>query len=80
MGRPVVTGDTAAVRAALDGAVVTVPPGDPEALAAAIRALRDDPEARGALARAGHARYRARYDELALSAVLDRELGAVIRH
>jgi glycosyltransferase involved in cell wall biosynthesis len=80
MGRPVVTGDTSAVRAALDGVVATVPPGDPEALAAAIRALRDDPEARGALARAGHARYRARYDELALSGLLDRELRAVIGH
>ena len=48
-GAPVVTGDTVAVRAVLDGAVATVPPGDADALADQIAALADDPEARAAL-------------------------------
>lgn len=80
MGRPVVTGDTAAVRAALDGAVVATPPGDPVALADALRDLIDDPQRRAALARAGHERYVAAFDERALAALLDAELARVIGH
>lgn len=79
MGRPVVTGDTEAMRAALDGAVSTVPPGDADALAERIAALADDPEARAALARAGRDRYSNRYDEAALSDLLAGMLASVVR-
>ncbi len=41
--------------------LVTVPPGDPEALAAAIRALAADPAARERLGAAARARYLADY-------------------
>jgi SAM-dependent methyltransferase len=54
-GRPVLTAGTPAVRAALGDAVATVPPSDPDALAAAIDRLVGSPEAargrRGALRR-----------------------------
>lgn len=45
-GRPVVTGATPAVLAWLDGspAVVTVPPGDPAALAVALQQLANEPD------------------------------------
>lgn len=79
MGRPVVTGDTEAVRAALDGAVWTVPPGDADALATRIAALVDDPDARAQLAAAGLERYRERYDEAALSGLLAGMLASVVR-
>jgi glycosyltransferase involved in cell wall biosynthesis len=79
MGRPVVTGDTAAVRGALDGAVWTVPTGDPEALAQRIAELIDDPQARAALARAGHERYQSRFGEAALAELLAGMLASVLR-
>ena len=41
-GCAVVTSDTAPQRRALDGAAVLVPPGDPDALAAALRGLAGD--------------------------------------
>lgn len=51
-----------------------VPPDDPEALAAAMLALADDPERRRAMGRAGRARVLARYSWDAVTARLD-ELG-----
>jgi glycosyltransferase involved in cell wall biosynthesis len=71
VGRPVVTGDTAGIRAAFpDGEVATVPPGDAEALAGAIRGLLADAGQLASLAAAGHERYRRSYSENALGALL----------
>jgi glycosyltransferase involved in cell wall biosynthesis len=70
VGAPVLTGDTPAIRAAFDGEVAVVPPGDPEALATAIRDLLADPVQRGRLAAAGHDRFRHDYSESALRRLL----------
>jgi glycosyltransferase involved in cell wall biosynthesis len=62
-GRPVITGDTTAVRSLLHPGreVHVVPPADPHALAAAIAALVDDPDLRAALAVGGQAAFDARF-------------------
>ena len=70
VGRPVLTGDTEAIRSAFDGEVATVSPGDPPALAAAIHELLGDEARLAALAAAGHARYLRDYSEAALSRAL----------
>lgn len=59
-GTPLVTAETPAVRELLadDETAVLVPPGDAEALAAALRRLARDPETAGRIARAGNAAYR----------------------
>jgi glycosyltransferase involved in cell wall biosynthesis len=76
LGRPVITGDSPAARAALGDDVVRVPPGDPSELAAAVRALLDDVDRRDRLGRAGAARFAARFSVEAqaanLRAALDR--------
>lgn len=75
VGRPVITGDTAAMREAFTPReVVTVPVGDPDALAAAIRSIRDDPEERERVAAAGHARFQRDYGERALAERLRKHL------
>ena len=70
VGRPVVTGDTPAIREAFDGEVATVPPGDANALADAIRRLCADPDEREALGRRGHERYVRDYSSDALARML----------
>jgi glycosyltransferase involved in cell wall biosynthesis len=70
VGRPVVTGDTPAIRGAFSGEVEVVPPGDPEALAQKIRELLADPARLARLAAAGKARYERDYSESALSELL----------
>ena len=70
VGRPVVTGDTPAVRSAFSGEVETVPPGDADALAARIRLLLAQPDRLADLAREGHARYERDYSEAALGRLL----------
>jgi glycosyltransferase involved in cell wall biosynthesis len=70
VGRPVVTADTPASRAAFSGEVETVAPGDPEALAEKIRDLFADPSRLEELAAAGHARFRRDYSEVALGCLL----------
>lgn len=71
MGRPVVTGDTAAIRAAFDdGEIVTVPVGDGPALAAAVRSLYHRPEERERIAQAGRRRFARDYSEKVLGAGL----------
>ena len=61
-GTPLVTGDTPAARELLTGGrdALLVPPGDPEALAAAVRRLAAEPGLARALGEAGRATYEAR--------------------
>jgi glycosyltransferase involved in cell wall biosynthesis len=63
MGKPVVTGDGPAVRAALchGEQVYLVRRADPDALAEAVLALRDDTALRERLAREGHRAYCRQY-------------------
>ena len=64
-GTPLVTADTPAARELLvDGeSALLVPPGDPEALAAAVRRLAGEPSWRGGSATGGLAAYRAQASE-----------------
>ena len=64
-GVPLVTADTPAARELLadDETAVLVPPGDPGALAEALRRLAADAEATRRIAEAGHAVYRERASE-----------------
>jgi glycosyltransferase involved in cell wall biosynthesis len=57
LGKPVVLSDLPALSELVgsDGAGLLVPPGDPEALAKALAALRDDPARRAAMGEAGRA-------------------------
>jgi glycogen(starch) synthase len=57
-GCALVLGDIASLRETWEGAAVFVPPGDDDALAAAIEALARDPGGRAALAERGRARAR----------------------
>ncbi len=61
MGRPVISGDSPTIRAALVDRreVYLIERNSGEALAAGLRELRDDPELRESIAAAGHARYMA---------------------
>lgn len=71
MGRPVITRESEAVRSLFEeGELVTVPPADPESLAAAIRALIEDPGRRETVADAGYAAYRERFHENRLAEAL----------
>ena len=65
---PLVTGDTPAARELLtdDETALLVPPGDPEALAAALRRVAGEPETARRIAAAGYAVYRERAGEEAL--------------
>jgi glycosyltransferase involved in cell wall biosynthesis len=64
-GTPLVTADTPAARELLadEESALLVPPGDPTALAAALRRLAAGPETAARLAAAGHAVYRKRASE-----------------
>jgi glycosyltransferase involved in cell wall biosynthesis len=70
VGRPVVTADTPAVRSAFDDEVALVPPGDADALAAAVRELLEDEVRLAQLARVGRARFERDYGEAALARML----------
>jgi glycosyltransferase involved in cell wall biosynthesis len=75
VGRPVVTGDTPAIRGAFTPAqVATSAPGDPTALADTIRRLIRDAKAREALAEAGHRRYCEGFGIETISRLLEAEL------
>ncbi|MFN8222738.1 MAG: glycosyltransferase [Gaiellales bacterium] len=67
-GRPLVTADTRAARELLTGGVdaILVPPGDPEALATAVRGLADDANLRERIGRAGRDTYLAHASERVL--------------
>ena len=75
VGRPIVTADTPAMRAAFDDTeLAMVPAGDPTALAAEIRRLVGDADGREKLAAAAHARYVEDYSTEPLTRGLDAEL------
>jgi glycosyltransferase involved in cell wall biosynthesis len=69
-GTPLVTADTPAARELLvhDESALLVPAGEPEALAAALRTLRADPELAQRLGRGGRAAYEAQASEQVLGA------------
>jgi glycosyltransferase involved in cell wall biosynthesis len=75
VGRPVITGATQAVAQAFDDSeIVTVAPGDPEALAEAIRGLVEDDEQTQLVARRGHDAFTTRFSERQLAIALNKEL------
>jgi glycosyltransferase involved in cell wall biosynthesis len=74
MGKPIATADTPAIREAFPDALALVPPGDPEALAEAIRGLCADPDRRARLGEAARARFEAAFSTRAIAAALARAL------
>lgn len=81
VGRPVVTADTAAVRSAFAAGeeVVTVPPGDAESLAVAVRSLCLRTELRERIATAGHRRFQRDYSQEALATLLHGHLEELLQ-
>ena len=78
MRRPIVTRASKAIDEALStNDVVTVPPGDPSALADAIAALLEDPDRCSEMAHSGHERYRQAFHEAPLSEALREVLSFV---
>jgi glycosyltransferase involved in cell wall biosynthesis len=81
-GTPLVTADTPAARELLtdDHDALLVPPGDPEALAAAVRRLASDPRLADRIGAAGRETYEARASEAVLGArwraLLERAIAA----
>jgi glycosyltransferase involved in cell wall biosynthesis len=67
-GTPLVTGDTPGARELLvhEESALLVPPGDPQALAAALGALQADPELARRLGAGGRAAYEAQASEQVL--------------
>lgn len=78
VGRAVVTRDSPAIRELLthETSALLCPPGDPPALAAAVRRLRDDDALRQRLAKGGHGVYRERGCPTAIGRDLAHTLGA----
>ena len=66
VGRPVITGDTPA-SAGLAGAVERVPVADPQAIAAAVQKLMEDPVRREALAAKGRDHFRTNFSDAAVA-------------
>jgi glycosyltransferase involved in cell wall biosynthesis len=80
VGRPVLTGDTPAIRTAFTPAqVATSATGDASALAHTIRHLVYDTDAREALARAGHRHFREAFSSKTIGHALDTELQTAVR-
>jgi glycosyltransferase involved in cell wall biosynthesis len=77
-GCAVVTSNTPVQRQALGDAAVLVPPGDPAALAAALRGLAADPHRLAALAARGQALARARYRPVAVVEPLAARVAEVV--
>ena len=77
MGRAIVTADTPAMREAFPEAVALVPPGDPEALAATIRALCADADRRERLGTAARARFEAAFSTRAIGEALRAAVAAL---
>jgi glycosyltransferase involved in cell wall biosynthesis len=74
VGRPVLTGDTPGIRSAFSTELALVEPGNPEALASAIRRLLDDPTELARLAAAGRSRFERDYSRPALGRLLAHHL------
>jgi glycosyltransferase involved in cell wall biosynthesis len=74
VGRPVVTADTPGIRSAFSTDLAMVEPGNPEALAVAVRRLLADPDELARLAAAGRARFEREYSRPALGRLLARHL------
>lgn len=72
LGKPVITAETPAIGEAFTPGehLLTVPPGDHQALAQVIAALADNPGQRQQLAQAGRARMESTFDEAALGRLL----------
>jgi glycosyltransferase involved in cell wall biosynthesis len=78
-GRPVLTGDTAAIREVFDeGELLTVSVGDADQLALAIKAALKDPESLELVGRAGHARFLSDFSAAPQAARLMNELTKVL--
>jgi glycosyltransferase involved in cell wall biosynthesis len=77
MGKPVITGDTPGARELFthEKNAILVPPGNPEALAAEIVRLKEDPGFRHSIAEAGYALFREKLDR----GVLGRNVVEAIR-
>jgi glycosyltransferase involved in cell wall biosynthesis len=76
LAKPVITAGTPAIRRILDASeITTVPPGDPRALADAIRTLRSDPATAQRLASAG----RRGYDDHFSPAARRLEMAAILQ-
>jgi len=82
MGRPVISGDSPTIRAALADRqeVYLVARDDPGALAAGLRELRADPALRERIAAAGHARYRAEHSIVALGRQMKEALLGIMNY
>ncbi len=81
MGKPAITAESAAVRAYFTPGehLLTIPPGDPAALAAALRTLADDADLRARLGAAGAARIREAYRPEMVTAALLPDLSALLK-
>ena len=79
-GRPVIAADAGGTAELVgrDGAGVLVPPGDPDALAAAVRELIEDPQRRGRLGDAARQRVEAEFPLLRMIERYEAALTAVI--
>ena len=79
-GKPVVAGAASgtALARAIEGAGIAVPPGDPAAMAAAVRALAQDTGRRKALGEAARARAMAEWDREAILSAFESELRAAV--
>jgi glycosyltransferase involved in cell wall biosynthesis len=79
VGRPVISGDTPALRVAFaEDEVLRVPVGRPLALADRIRFVIENPDVRERVAAAGHARFMADYGERALARLLRQHLEELV--
>lgn len=75
MGKPIIASSTADIPEILGAAGLTVPPGDPEALAGMIDRLIDDPQEAATLGRRARDRYLEKYSRECLGEKLEQIIG-----